>query len=109
MTDRIAKLIAVKTAVEAGVWDHDTVARWLWSQTGRLYGFAHAAFNGYTDHAIALMAAVEVHDRLEMFRADDGTWGVNLGERDTVFHPVLSVALLLAILSALIEREGHHA
>ena len=111
MTDRLANLVAVKTAVEAGVWDHDTVARWLWSQPGRLYGFAHAAFNGSTDAALALLAAVLPGWGWQAWSGPAGGYFAAVDERDpweAVEHsaPTPARALLLATLAALIEREG---
>lgn len=51
----LARLIE---AVEAGRWDHDAAAAWLWTKPGQIYGWAMEAFNGSLD------AAKWLHDAL---------------------------------------------
>lgn len=88
-------------AVEAGEWDHDAAAKWLWMKPGQHYGWAHDAFSGSLDAAKAL------HDALL-----PGWWAAlrhstrpkaTVGYVDRVFEgqdDLLSRAWLLAILKA---------
>ena len=48
----------LREAVEAGRWDHDAAAAWLWTKPGQVYGWAMEAFGGSLD------AAKRLHDAL---------------------------------------------
>jgi hypothetical protein len=90
-------------AVEAGEWDHDAAAKWLWMKPGQHYGWAHDAFRGSLDAAKAL------HDALLPgwewnIDAGDGAYVENRGDFGAPYTADIpgmpARAWLLAILKA---------
>lgn len=98
MTD-LDKLIE---AVEAGKWNYDAAARWLWRKDGKFYGWAHSSFEGSLDAAKALHDALLPAFR---FRIEDcyvSVWYGTSGPFDSPCDPYgnHARAWLIAILKA---------
>ena len=65
------------------------------------------AYQGSTDAAISLCGAMLPGAELMMYRAENGPeWMVNLRNQDSVFNPDPARALLIALLRAMVAREG---
>jgi hypothetical protein len=100
-------LRALLEKVEAGNWDHEAAATWLWREPGEKYGWAQGAFNGSLDAAKALHEAVL--PRWSWRRCDDGEFMLHDEESNEwacADHDNPARAWLIAVLRALIEEEG---
>ena len=114
MTDRLAKLVALRKAVETGKPIRAPDARSLWLENG-IWREACLASQGSTDAALTLRRAVLPGVPWSiMFEPDDegheyyASMNHHTNDEMLFIHelaPTLARALLLAMLSALIERE----
>lgn len=94
-----AAMIALKEAVERGRDESEK-----WRPAFGDYGYtAMQAFNGSLDAAVSLLGAVLPDTIWTIWRMEDGSYACNLPNQETEFSTTPARALLLAILSALID------
>ena len=115
MTDRLAKLVALRKAVEAGDWSFNLSCAVFPPEHAYAkctFMFADDAFNGSLDDALALLEAVLPGVQWAIYSRPPGVVAsIIAGDPSgdlTEFNKFAATparALLLVILSALIERE----